>query len=273
MTRKRIFTILLVLAVSLIIGIAFSTTTVNHLLELKDVFFRLRGLEELQEPAQILYFTIFTFLISLVIGYLLNHFIWSYISRYSIRKIAIWITSALTAGIILVIISPGRVPLPPAWHILEITALGEKDSRSNGTEVWLSEIRILDQDPLPFAMLEGSANWLMEDRELPYLVSTGLQPATLRHSFQGGKIVPKQSVKVLLRSTSSSGLVRLRLDDEEQIINLYEQDEGDSLRTLYIATYDKTNPHNQSFLIKRLILYIADIITVSSLIHYRLNPI
>ena len=124
-----------------------------------------------------------------------------------------WILGSLAGAALLIVVTPLPPPGPPAVFRLEVTALGEKNAASHGTEVWVqglySEVsgRRLSLEPM-----RVSGEW---EEKYGKLLSAGRPAATLR--WEGS--LDQEAVLKIVRHPYS-GMVRVALDGETQTVDL-----------------------------------------------------
>lgn len=104
----------------------------------------------------------------------------------------------------------------PQQSTLEITATGEKNPDSLGSEVWIQSIIISPDQKIEFDKLSKSEGWEIKDKSL---FSYQNQPASIKWSGWLNK-----NLSIALTSHPWSGKVLFRWNGTEQIVDLYSQD-------------------------------------------------
>ncbi len=136
---------------------------------------------------------------------------------YSWKGRSAWIVGALAGALLLCVAIPVK-PLRPRELHLEITALGEKNPSSQGTEVWVHGL-LSKTDGHPVS-LEARRTGQWKD-EQGSLISTGTPPATLR--WDG---FLDQDSELVLTQHPWSGFVRITLNGETQQVDLFSASAG-----------------------------------------------
>lgn len=134
------------------------------------------------------------------------------LSRY--RQIT-FIIGSLLAGIIITLAIPLSIPPPPPTPTIArvvITATGNRNQASQGSELWL-EALLVDNVAVPLQAIHGDQQWIMKDGQL---VSAIQQPATL---FWEGLVVT--DVQLQLLAHPWSGIATIQWQGQEQSIDLY----------------------------------------------------
>jgi hypothetical protein len=163
---------------------------------------------------------------------LLFIFILPRLSKYSPRAKLPWLIGSLLAGIWLAIAIPLPIPaIFPMTHNLEVIATGQKDPRSQGSEVWLTGLYLPDGSKVDVNNFTLGEGWIVRDG-VP--VSYQYQPAVL--SWQGAV---DGNLRLTLVAHPWSGFVQIVLDGRSQELNLYN-DPGTSKE---ISFQLSTPPH------------------------------
>jgi hypothetical protein len=117
-------------------------------------------------------------------------------------------------------------------HTFELTPTGQQNDLSSGADVILFEIRDEDGDIIPFEKLDPDNTW--ENRQidgLNALVAPGSQSEPISYQFYGNENV---AIQVLLKSTSASGKVLVQIDSNEQLVDLFDGNEGDTILSFQV---------------------------------------
>jgi hypothetical protein len=137
------------------------------------------------------------------------------LSKFSPRAKALWLTGSLLAGMWLAIAIP--LPIPPTMslitHTLEVIATGQKDPRSQGSEVWVTGLYLTDGNKLDITNFTLGDGWIVRDG---VIVSFQYQPAIL--SWKGAV---DGNLRLTLVAHPWSGFAKIILDGSSQELNLY----------------------------------------------------
>jgi hypothetical protein len=136
-----------------------------------------------------------------------------------------------------------------------ITAIGDKNESSHGSEVWLTGI-VIDQQKEDLSLIEHSSDWEFKEGAL---FNHSNQPATLNLSIPEGK-----NIKLQFLAHNWSGKVSIKDGSEQQILDLYSNTPIDSEYTL------KSNNVKASIL-SLAIIYTMAFVLLSGMLFLMLN--
>lgn len=142
---------------------------------------------------------------------LYNYFI-RYLKKCSIKKFtAIQIVSIVLSIVVLTLL-PVNIKHKVVESEFELTALGQKDTLSNGSEVWIDSI-IVDRVNFNVNDLKLESGWEIKNGRI---VSYQNQPSTLKLKFSA-----KESITINFIKHPHSGTAILTYDKNDNKINLY----------------------------------------------------
>ena len=176
--------------------------------------------------------------ISLVIGFtsyaILFQLIPVYFQRYKKRRsrvIAAVLTLAASAIMSFIFVT-SEPSLIHTRHTFELIPTGQKNEQSSGADVVLFEIKDANDEIIPFEKLDPNSTWERREYEgLNALVAVDNQSEPIVYPFYGSE---NDAIQILFKSTAASGIVLIRLDTDEQVIDLFDQDEGDTILSLQV---------------------------------------
>jgi hypothetical protein len=201
--EKRNHILLIELSIATILGIACSLFYLSYLGGM--------GFNTAKTVFAFLYLSI---LFSSLDYFLLFRLILSRLSKYSQKAKVLWLAGSLLAGIWLAIAIPLPFPaMSPIPHKLEVIAIGQKDPRSQGSEVWLLGLYLPDGRKVDVTEFNLDRSWIIRDG-VP--VSYQNQPASL--SWQS---TAQGMMRLVLGTHPWSGIAQLIIDGKSQEINLY----------------------------------------------------
>jgi len=163
-------------------------------------------------PAQLfLLMTFFAVFLFMMIHWLLGKIL-PRISRYSLITKVLWILCCIVIGICLLFVIPINTT-SPSFHTLKVVATGQHNPQAKGSEVWLYSIQTGNGLELNRANLSLSQGWEYRDSTL---LSYKEQPAIIEYiGFINGDLT------LTFGSHPWSGQVRILLDDNEKVVDLY----------------------------------------------------
>jgi hypothetical protein len=139
-----------------------------------------------------------------------------------------WILGSLAGAALLIVVTPLPPPGPPAVFRLEVTALGEKNAASQGTEVWVQGLYSqVSGRRLPLEPMRVSGEW---EEKYGKLLSAGQPAATLR--WEGS--LDQEAVLKIVRHPYS-GRVRVALDGEAQTVDLFSPSQDEWVLPVRVA--------------------------------------
>ena len=207
--------------VSLFLGLVIARSAYNHL-----------GFWQLSLPVKAAVVG-FLILSGTLLSYLLVfRFAWQRLQNYSVKTRIACILICTAGGALLLFTLPINVPVPTPARTLEIVAGGGKNPASDGSQVWLMEVRDVNGHLVPSGALEKAGEWETVDG---MLVSRGQQPASLRYSYKasgGGEMT------LLFAARPDAGKAAVYLDGQEKIVDLYEASSSKTLVFMPVATLD-----------------------------------
>jgi hypothetical protein len=173
----------------------------------------------------------------LVIGFssylILFRFFPVYFQRFEKHRIVMMavLTVAASAAISYMFVTVGS-SLIQTRHNFELIPIGQKSDQSSGINVILFEIRDENGEIVPFEKLDPNDSWEKSDHDgLNALIASNTQSESLLYPFYGNE---NDAIQVLFKSTDASGKVVLRLDTDEQLVDLFDEVEGDTILILQV---------------------------------------
>jgi hypothetical protein len=117
-------------------------------------------------------------------------------------------------------------------HTFELIPTAQKNDQSTGTDIIFFEMRDEDSEIIPFVNLDPKRTWEYSKHDgLNALIASNGQGDPIVYSFYGSE---GDAIQVLLKSTTGSGIALVRLDNYEQVVDLFDQDEGDTILSLQV---------------------------------------
>lgn len=157
----------------------------------------------------LMYISLSVYLLVFLISSILFNCFWNLV-RINIKKYALLFIVILVLWLLVIPVSYFNNLQKTS---IEITALGEKNSKSNSSEVWLSRL-VIDGNNINLSTLNHSTNgWSVK---YDILGSFGNQPSNL--SFD---IYSRQNYELELQKHSFSGKAIIQIDESKKEIDLY----------------------------------------------------
>jgi hypothetical protein len=141
---------------------------------------------------------------------------------YSSKGRSAWLVGSVAGALLLCLTIPVK-PFRPGEIHLELTALGEKNPSSQGSEVWVHGLlSSADGQPVSLEAEQSAGQWKTREGSLEgSLLSEGKPPATLRWV---GYL--DEDAQLVLTQHDWSGHVRVTLNGETQRVDLYSASPG-----------------------------------------------
>ncbi len=184
------------------------------------------GVEELPSGIQrsILFFLFYVVYFSMLAYVLLGRAI-RRLKGFKTGEWMRWIAgAALTGMLVTIVIQPAPSPVP-VWSEVTITPLNQRDPKAQGSQVRL--IRVVNHDRrLPLSLFERDGDWQLLDDGVVMLAPTGASGSLRWSGWVRG------ALRVMFIQNPWSGMVRVTLNGQTQVVNLYSDQSSVRVVTL-----------------------------------------